>query len=125
MPQYAVVKPFPHKGRVQKKGKILSMTELEARYLVMGSAPWIVPVEEIAKYQGAPTEMTGIRDQGLAVREETAKPQGSPIETMRVDVPVRTDTADTEAAAPKAPKGKKSEEPAADELVIERGAKNV
>lgn len=101
MPQYKVVKPFSHKGQVRRNGEILSMTELEARYLVMGSAPWIVPVEEIAK------------------------PQGSPTETRRADVPVRADAADTEAAAPKAPKGKKSEEPAADELVIERGAKNV
>ncbi len=67
MPQYQVLRPFSHKGQVQKKGDSLEMTEREARYLVMGSDPWVALAKE---------------------------------------------TAEKEAPAPKAPKGKKPEEPA-------------
>jgi len=49
MPQYKVLKPFCHKGKVQKKGETLTLHEREARYLVIGSDPWVAPIEEAAE----------------------------------------------------------------------------
>lgn len=56
MPQYKVLKPFSHKGKVQKKGGTLLLQEREARYLVMGSDPWVALMPEAPEAAAGPVE---------------------------------------------------------------------